>query len=128
MKIPILANSYPLFLESSVKEQLLKIINEKETKEILKNTSKEYKEILKRTEEIGGKNNKLIDVVFIGAYVIGLYKNCKKYITKDKFRDLILQGLNKNELLKKQIKKVNPFDKENIQELENLSKWSKENS
>lgn len=127
MKITLIANTYPMLLEGSVKEQLQLHYSQQETKEILKYASLEYKDIIKRTPEIGGKDNMFLDIFYFGAYVVALYKRLRTDLTISELDKIVKEGIESSDFLKKKLIKINPLSDEYKKELMKASKWSTEN-
>ena len=127
MKVSLKAMSLPLLMESNIKEQLSHYYSENDIKAILKDANIEYKEVIKRTPELGGKENKLIDLVYLDCYIIALYKRIKDILDLQQIEDMIKEGLIKNDFIRKKLMKINVFSEENKKEIKEYEQWCNNN-
>ncbi|MEG0295887.1 MAG: L-2-amino-thiazoline-4-carboxylic acid hydrolase [Clostridium sp.] len=127
MKMLLMGNTYPLILDGVIKEQLQLYFDKDSVKTIIKKVNEEYKAVIKRAPDIGGKENIFIDIMYLGSYVIALYKNMKDKVTIEQFNVMIKNGIENCDLLKKKMKKIDISSVEYNEKLEIAEKWSESN-
>jgi len=130
MEYTIIGKIYPIILNNVVKNELKHHYKNNEIKEIIKKTKNEYLNIILRTPKMGGNKNIYIGNMYLGAYLIGLYKNIKEKISIERYNDMIQNGLKnflkKNYILLK-MKSVNYLSEKYKRKLYKRTKWAREN-
>jgi len=127
MEYTIMANIYPIILNNVVKRELGKYYKNNDIKKLVKCTKIEYFNIINRTPNMGGNKNYYIANMYLGAYLIGLYKNIKEKISLDKYNELIENGFKNSRLLKFKMKRVNYLTTKYQENLFKRTKWAKDN-
>jgi len=132
MEYTITGRIYPIILNNIVKNELKQYYKNNEIKEIIKKTKKEYLNIILRTPKMGGNKNIYIGNMYLGAYLIGLFKNINEKIAIEKYNDIIQNGLNnfiKNNyfILKLKMKSIDYLSKKYKRKLYKRTEWAREN-
>ena len=123
----IMSKLYPIVLKRIVKKELNAYYPAKLLLPILAETKKEYISILERTPAMGGSANAFINNMYLGAYLIALYKQIKDKVTIEEFRKIINQGLENFRFLKIKARKSNYFTPEALQKKKMEAEWAVEN-
>ena len=118
---------YPVILTNVVKKELGKYYESSDIKRIIQCTRVDYYDIIKRTPDMGGSKNYYIANMYLGAYLIGLYKNIREKISLEEYNNIIENGLKNCGLLKLKMKKVNYLSSKYRKSLYKRAKWAKEN-
>lgn len=127
MKMIMTAYAYPVILKGVVNDQLLKYFDKAQVKEIIKTTAAEYMKIVKRAPEIGGSKNLFVSNYLMGAYLIALYKTTKDKISIEQLGEVISNGLENFDYMKKLMQKEDLLSKEYKDKIESAGKWCYDN-
>lgn len=123
MKVNIITYVYPYILKNVVKTQLNKYYAKTELTKIMKRTTNCYFKIVKRSPDIGGNKNIFLSSYLMGAYLIALYKNTKDTINIIEFDQMIANGLNNFDFMKKQMSKVDLLSIKYKDKVERAGEW-----
>jgi hypothetical protein len=127
MEYTIMGRIYPIIINNLIKEELKNHYKNDEIKDIIKNTKEEYIRIIKRTPNMGGNKNFYIGNMYLGSYLIGLYRNIKNKISLEEYNKMIQNGLKNSKILKSKMKRVNYLSKKYKAGLYKRMEWAKEN-
>lgn len=127
MNVTAMVYAYPFIMKSVVKAQLQNYYNKNDLKFIIKKTARGYYRIVKNAPNIGGNRNIFISSYLMGAYLISLHKNTKDIISISEFDNLIADGLNNFEFMKRQMRKTDLLSKEYKDKIESAGRWCDEN-
>lgn len=114
---------YPIVLRKVVKEKLTPYYSEKEFRKLYKKIKKEYFGVIKRFPDIGGSHNFFTVNIYLGGYLVAVYKKTKDRVTLDEFEQFVLDSLNSVTFLKKKMEKQDFLGKEYRKTLKKVSKW-----
>lgn len=127
MEYTTIGKVLPIVLKNIAKKQLKKYFSDIEIKNITKNTKEEYKSIIVRTPNMGGNKNFYIAIMYLGIYLIALYRNTNKKLSLEEYSQLIQNGLKNSTLLKLKMGSVNYFSKKYRKSLYKRIEWTKNN-
>jgi hypothetical protein len=115
----------PFMMKKLVNKYLDEYYSESEIKRLSWEAGKNYKAIIGRVPDLGGKGNMMLLNVYLGAYIIALYRLTREKIDLPAFGKIIENGC--RELVKKRIKGFDWFGEKNQKRLTDGVQWSKEN-
>lgn len=127
MNLGFTTYAYLFVLKKVIKTQLQTYYEGADLKTILKSTARSYIDIVKRAPEIGGNKNIFLSSYLMGAYLIALHKNTKDKISISELDQLIADGLNNFDYMKKQMKKVDLLSNNYKNKIEKAGKWCADN-
>ena len=127
MEYTIIGKVFPIILKNIAKKELKKYFSNIEIKDIIKNTKTEYKNIIYRTPNMGGNKNYYIGIMYLGIYLIALYRNINKKVMLEEYSQLMQNGLRNCTLLKLKMGSVNYFSKKYKKGLYKRTEWAKNN-
>ena len=127
MKLTAMAYAYPFIMKGIIKKQLKKYYDKAKLKNIITKTTREYKKIVKNSPNIGGNKNIFLNSYLMGAYLVSLYKNTKDIISLNEFDEILANGLNNFEFMKKQMSKVDLLSIQYKEKIEKAGRWCETN-
>lgn len=123
MKMSLEGRLYPIILKKVLYEQLITYYSIQEIKQLNKKIRQEYRAIINRFPNIGGNDNFFIKNVYLGGYIVAVYKNVKDSLSLAEFEQFVLNSLDMVTFLKKKMQKQDFLSYEYRQKLEKASKW-----
>jgi len=118
---------YPIILSKVVKSELANYYSKFEITKILFNTRREYNAIIKRIPPMGGDENLMIKNMYLGAYLIALYRQIKDKVTLSEYKKFTMDGLRKSDFLRDKISRINYLEKRYQDNLARCAEWSENN-
>lgn len=127
MKLSLMGRVYPLAMDKLLKKQLLRKFDKTYIENVLKKANLNYKQILKRTPDMGGKENIFIKNIYMGSYIIAVYKAAKREIDLPELNRIIVDGLNEFALLKKKMSRTDLSSDAYRGKLKKAAAWAYQN-
>lgn len=119
---------YWYIFKGILKKEISKRYGKEYTNNLLKKSKKEYKEIILRTPHIGGKDNKLVNNIYMGGVFIACYKSCNNKISSNEMGEIISDGLINSKIVKLVCKNRSFTTKKYKKWVKDAAKWSQDNA
>jgi hypothetical protein len=125
MKMTFVGRLLPFTMGKITNKYLSEYYSVKEIRKIVTSAKADYKAIVKRTPDMGGKANIMLANMFIGAYLIALYRQVRDKISLEAFGKIIEDGC--RDLAAKRSAGFDFFGEDNRKRFNDGMKWADEN-
>jgi hypothetical protein len=127
MEMTMTGRLYPTVLSGIVKQQLNGVYTKAEVRRIVSATKKEYEAIVARTPLMGGAENMMINNMYLGAFLIALYRQIRGEVSLEQYQRIILDAMKQSALVKKNSADADIFSDAQRQRYAEMAKWSARN-
>lgn len=113
----------PMMMKAALKNELNKLMTPARVDAALKAADSEYEGIVERTPDIGGDKNPFLSTLYVGAYAVAVYKMVKNEVTLQQLGDLISDGLNRLDIIKRLAGRTDYLSPDHVKKEQENVRW-----